>query len=257
MEQVRLRTVGVALLSVSVVLSLLSMGVPALVDHPLTTGRGGLRLYLDVVEEGNLPTWWSVGLLVTGALAHAVVAVAAWGTSRRIGLAWLGSAALLAMLSLDDHTSLHERMDGLGRDLATVDGMHFYWVVPGLAIGAAILLGVSLLVRKLSGPARRYLMLGCVLLLGAALGGEILQGMLLDGGETGPRYVLTYHAEELGENLGALLMLAAAGAALCVRRTADGVGLIYRGSGPSVTRPASDAPTETLQRVHSTPVGHA
>lgn len=232
MGQVRLRAVGVVLLVVSVTLSVLSMGVPAFVDHPLTTERGEIRMYLDVLEEGNLPTWWSVGLLVTGALAHLMAAVTVWGTDQRVGWAWLGSAALLATLSLDDHTSLHERLDSVGRDLVTIDAFPFYWVVPGLVIGATIIGAVLLLARLLHGAARWCLMLGCVLLLGAALGGEVVQGYLLGSGDTGPRYVLTYHAEELGENVGALLMLAAAGLALSLTRVDGRLEITYRGAPP-------------------------
>lgn len=54
-------------LGVTFVLNVVSMAVPALIHHPLTRERGEIRLYLDVLEEGNLPTWWSTGLLAAAA----------------------------------------------------------------------------------------------------------------------------------------------------------------------------------------------
>ena len=69
--------VGWIVLVVSVTLSVLSMVLPAFVDHPLFLDRGAVRLYFDVNEEANLPTWWCSALLVTGALAHLVVALVA------------------------------------------------------------------------------------------------------------------------------------------------------------------------------------
>src|SRR5688572_10020503 len=101
---VRARRIGWWLLGVSVTLSVLSMAIPALIDHPLTTERGEVRVYCDVFSEGNLPTWWSVGLLVLTAVAHAVTGALA----PRFSFAWFVSAGVLAALSLDDHTSLHE-----------------------------------------------------------------------------------------------------------------------------------------------------
>ncbi|HEY0636421.1 MAG TPA: hypothetical protein VGD67_02135 [Pseudonocardiaceae bacterium] len=226
-RRVRLGWLAWTLLGVSVVLSVLSMAVPAFVDHPLTTERGEIRLYLDVIEEGNLPTWWSTGLLVLGALVHCCTAAAAWGPARREAWAWLGSAALLVLLSLDEHTQLHERLDRVGRELVTYESFPFYWLLPGLVIGAAVVLALALLAGRLRGPARWCCIAGCLLLLGAALGGELLQGVLLGSGETGVGYVLTYHAEELGENIGALLMVAAAVQALRLTRSDHGVEISY------------------------------
>ncbi|GAA1302951.1 hypothetical protein [Saccharothrix xinjiangensis] len=68
---------------------------------------------------------------------------------------------------------------------------------------------------------------GCATLLVAALGGEVAQGLLPARSETGPLYTLTYHAEELAENAGVLLMLAAT-AALRLTRHQTHVELTYR-----------------------------
>ncbi|GGS36717.1 hypothetical protein [Actinokineospora fastidiosa] len=225
--EVRFGRVGWWVLGVTVALSLLSMGVPALIDHPLTRDRGEIQNYLDVFMEGNLPTWWSVALLTTGALVHAVVGALARASGVRGAWAWFVSAAVLGALALDDHTQLHERLDRIGNQITTFERFPHYWVLPGLVLGAVVAGGLLLLAVRLQGVARWCMVGGCALLLGSALGIETLQGVLIALDESGPLYVLTYHAEELGENLGVLLMLAAAVRSTVVTRQGSAFQLAY------------------------------
>jgi hypothetical protein len=224
---VRLHRVGWWLLGVSVTLSVLSMAIPALIDHPLTTERGEVRVYFDVFSEGNLPTWWSVGLLVLTAVAHAVTGALAVARRVRGAWAWFVSAAMLGALSLDDHTSLHERLERVGQDWVTFERFPGYWLVPGIIAGVFVATALGLLAAKLSGRTRWCMIAGVTLLLGAAMGMELIQGLLVAEGERGPVYVLVLHAEELGENLGVLLMLTAAVRSLDITRTTDRLSLRY------------------------------
>jgi hypothetical protein len=212
---VRVRPVGWWLLGVSVTLNVLSMAIPALVDHPLTTERGEVRVFFDVFSEGNLPTWWSVSLLVLTSAAHAVVGV----LSRRT--AWFVSAAVLAALSLDDHAALHERLERIGQDWVTFERFPGYWLVPGIFAGLLVAGSLGLLAVRLRGAARWCMVAGLALLLGSAMGMELVQGLLVAEGESGPLYVPVLHVEELGENLGVLLMLTAAVRSLDIVRDAD------------------------------------
>jgi hypothetical protein len=224
---VRLQRVGWWLLGVSVTLSVLSMAIPALIDHPLTTERGEVRVYFDVFSEGNLPTWWSVGLLMLTAVAHAVTGALAVVQRVRGAWAWFVSAAMLGALSLDDHTSLHERLERVGQDWVTFERFPGYWLVPGIIAGVFVATALGLLAAKLSGRTRWCMIAGVTLLLGAAMGMELIQGLLVAEGESGPVYVLVLHAEELGENLGVLLMLTAAVRSLDITRTTDRLSLRY------------------------------
>jgi hypothetical protein len=225
---VRLRSLGWTVLAITVGLNVASMAVPALIHHPLTRDRGEIQLYLDVFVEGNLPTWWSVGLLVIAAVTHAGVGVLARGQG---GWAWFVSAAMLGLLSLDDHTQLHERLDRIGRQIVSFERFPFYWLIPGALAGLFVAGALLLLGKRLAGAARWCMIAGCALLLAGALGGELLQGLLIAQGESGPLYVLTYHAEELGENLGVLLMLAAAALSLRITCGPAGMTFGYRPTG--------------------------
>ncbi|MBB3049877.1 hypothetical protein FHS23_000872 [Prauserella isguenensis] len=232
---VRLRRAWWILLGVSVLLNGVSMAVPALIEHPLTNDRGEVQLYLDVFVEGNLPTWWSVGLLGSTAVLFGFVGWLARGAGARAeSWGWWCGAVLIGLLSLDDHTQLHERLDRIGQRLVTFDsGFPFYWLIPGLLAGAVVAGGLLLLAARLRGRPRRLVVAGGALLLWSALGMEAMQGLWIAAGESGPLYVLTYHAEELGENVGVLLLMAAAASAVSLQRVpADaGVTARYRRSG--------------------------
>lgn len=224
-----LRHVGWTVLAVSVSLSLLSIALPAFVNHPLFLDRGAVRLYTDVNEEANLPTWWSSALLVTGALAHLVVALVARTSGAAGAWRWLVSAAVVGGLSLDDHTQLHERLNGVGAALVDLGTWPFMWMVPAAGLAAGIVAVLVALAVQLRGWARLNLVLGGVLLVSAALTGELVQGMLLLAGEHGPVYALTVHGEEFCENLGAIALIAAALQALRVRSAEGRLSVSYTG----------------------------
>lgn len=216
------------LLGTSVTLNVLSMAIPAMVDHPLTTERGEVRVFFDVFSEGNLPTWWSVSLLVLTAVTHAVTGVLAVARRVRGAWAWFVSAAVLGALSLDDHAALHERLERIGQAWVTFDRFPGYWLVPGIVAGLLVAGALGLLAVRLRDAARWCMVAGLALLLGSAMGMELVQGLLVAEGESGPLYVLVLHAEELGENLGVLLMLAAAVRSVDITRDADHLAVRYR-----------------------------
>jgi hypothetical protein len=205
-----------------------SAGLPALTTSTLTTGDGEVRLYLDVTGENNLPTWWATTVLILGAIACALVSnLSGPGTQRR---QWAGLSVLLAVLSVDEMTSLHERLDRIVAGRIDLGDYPFLWVVPGAVVGTVVLVGVLTLVRNAPGPARRWLIAGFALILAAALGGEVLQGLQVARGATGPLYVLTIHGEEAGETLGAIAVLTGAVRMLELHRSRGGVLIRVQGA---------------------------
>lgn len=238
-------------LGVTVVVDVASMAVPALIKHPLTTGRGEIRVFLDVYSEQNLPTWWSVGLLTIAAACHLIVGALAVVRRVRVAWAWFVGAATLAALSLDDFTSLHERLERIGKQWVQFDRFPGYWLVPGLAAGAMVAIAMGLLAHRLAGLARWCLVAGVVLLLGSAMGLELVQGLLVAEGESGPIYVLVLHAEEIGENLGVLLMAAAAVLSLTIVNDAGAISVRYGASDVAPTPPNSQSMSGPTVRLHA------
>ncbi|MGH3904273.1 MAG: hypothetical protein ACRDTE_08795 [Pseudonocardiaceae bacterium] len=227
------RRIGPGAVAVSLALCLVSMAV-ALVGQPI----GELRDYLDVREVANLPTWWSTVLLLVAALAHGVAGLAARLARVRTGGAWFVGAGVLAMLSLSEHTGLHQRLDGAGRQLLGDTALTTDWLPLGAVAGLGVIATFALLAVRLRGRAAGLLGAGGLVLLGCALGGELAVRLLLERGGSGGAYVLTYHAAELGENLGAALLLAAATSVLTLTRDHGVLRLRYR-TEPLVARAAS------------------
>ncbi|WP_116710514.1 hypothetical protein [Actinomycetospora cinnamomea] len=217
--------------------------------------------YLDVDNEGNLPTWWSVGLLVSAAVAHLVTGLTARREGAPASTGWFVGAFILLGMSLDDMTTIHERVgdmvrpEGAGAAGAEGGNFSFYWVVPGAGVALLIAIALGALALKLRGRPRWLLVGGLGVLFFFALGVEGIQGALIAAGGGGQTLqVLGYHVEELGENAGALLLTAAATAALAVRRRAGALDVRYAGHGipaedPSPVEPAPDTPTEVFAAV--------
>jgi hypothetical protein len=213
-------TVGWWLLGgVSVTLALLSLGL-VLADPAQPVLRDG-RLFADMLVEHNLPTWWSVALLAAAALVHLATAVAARGAGAPEARYWLVTAAVLAVLSLDDQSQLHERSEQLGRLLvAETGGFPFYWLIPGAVAGVGVAAAVVALAVRVHARARVLLAGGIALMLATGLGLEVVQGLFMAAGNEGLGFVIAYHVEELGEDVGVILLIAAA--ATTTRVTRDG-----------------------------------
>jgi hypothetical protein len=204
---------------VSVALALLSLGF--VLADPAQPVLRDVRLFTDMLVEHNLPTWWSVALLAAAALVHLATALAARAAGAPEARYWLVTAAVLAVLSLDDQSQLHERSEQLGRLLvAETGGFPFYWLIPGTVAGVGVAAAVVALAVRVRARARVLLAGGIALMLATGLGLEVVQGLFMAAGNEGLGFVIAYHVEELGEDVGVILLIAAA--ATMTRVTCDG-----------------------------------
>jgi len=162
---------GVAVLAVlHVVLHLAHDWFDAL---PANTGR-----WFDLNSESSIGTWFNMGLLLLVAAAAALAAVSATAPSAR--RAWGALAAAVALLSLDEQISVHERLPelvGLERDtLATHE-----WLIPGVALGLLGLGVLWVLGRALPSPVRRGLIVALIVYVTGAVVLEGLTGFAIRG----------------------------------------------------------------------------
>ncbi len=231
-EPVRWRRLLVILLAISGAIVALSLFLPVLVKHELTRDRGDIRVFTYVGNEANLPTWWTVTLLVGASLLHLQAGVLARRSDARGASAWWVFAALLALLGLDELTALHERLDVWGVAL-TDAGFAFPWLVLGapIAIGIA---AVALVAGRHLPTRTTILSLGGIgLLFFSAVGLEAVGGLLL-GDQQGEFqgestiYTLLMHVEEFGEMAGAALAVCGPLAALRIRGSGNDFGLSLR-----------------------------
>ena len=157
--------------------------------------------WFDVSSERNVPTAWSAGLLLSCAVAAALLS--------RGGGGWTLVAVTCAFLALDESFELHERLGGVGASVAH-DRLHFAWVVPGAALACVV--GLVLLQRLRAQPAqvrRRLVLAGAVYLTGALVLETVSGQVLRAYGGGGKAYTLITSVEEGLEMAGASLLLAA------------------------------------------------
>jgi hypothetical protein len=183
-----------------------------------------LRLF-DVNGEGNLPAWFSSSLLLGGALLAAVLSVLVRRAGGRDAGWWAGLAVVLALLSLDEAASLHER---LGDPAARVLGdaargpLRFAWIVPGALLALAVGAAFVRFVVRLPAATRRLMVTAAAMYLTAAVGLEAAGGVVLDVGVSHAVYLLVSAAEEGLEMAGSILLLYALLRLLRLRPEPDG-----------------------------------
>ena len=222
-----------ALLAVSSSLVAISLFLPVLIDHELTRDQGDLRIFTYVNAEANLPTWWTVALLVGGALLHVLAGVLARRSGVGGAAAWWIFAVLLVLLALDELTALHERLDVWGHAL-TEAGFAFPWLVLGAPIALAMIVIAVVASRHLPKRSMMLSLGGLGLLFVSGVGLEALGGLMLGDQEgqfegAGLGYTLVMHLEEFGEMAGAALAACSPLAALRLRRSDTELGLSLSG----------------------------
>lgn len=145
-------------------------------------------------------------------------------------MAMAGEWSAADRVSIDDLTSLHERLQPLGMRLGGGSGLTYAaWLVPGLVFAAIVIGAMATLAVRVSTRPRRLLLLGLALFIGGAFLLESVGNAVLE--EVGPstRYAVFLIAEEMAEATGAVLLLAAACAALRVAHVNGSLTLSYQG----------------------------
>ena len=163
----------------------------------------GWRTGLSLSYEGNLPTWYSSGLLWTAALGLVACGCSDAGRDRRW---WWGLAGVFLLLSLDESIELHEQLGG-----APLEGpLYFSWVVPGAVLTGLFCAAYLGFWWRLPRPTRRAFAWAFVIYVGGALGMELPLGAWFEvHGDENLGYALLDFVEESLEILGLSVFLAA------------------------------------------------
>ncbi len=196
-------------LTMAVLLVLATSLTVALASHPDEGGWWHRLLFVDF--EGNLPTWFSVLLLLTCSVPAATIAALARQSGDPGWRMWALLAVLFVLLSADEGASLHELLvTPLRRMVGDSPLLRYPLIIPGLA---AVLSGALVFGRFLQAwplAIRRLFLAGGGLFLVGALGVETVGGWF-DPVLHGPSvtYLLLATLEEGCEMIGATLMLRA------------------------------------------------
>ncbi|CAN5271546.1 hypothetical protein BH20ACT5_BH20ACT5_16160 [soil metagenome] len=215
--------------AVAVLLVLLHIGVTRVPWAPQwAEPASGVRIYVNLASEQNLPTWVNVSILLLAAVMAGLASVLARVAGSPAALPWAGLSLVCAALSLDDMTSLHERLQSIGVRMGGGSGLTYAaWLVPGLLFAALVVVAVGLLVRRVGRRARLLLVIGLGCLLVGAFGVESLGNAVLQEQGYGRTYAYFLIVEEFLEALGAVCLLAAPFAELRMRRSGDELRLRY------------------------------
>lgn len=218
------RPLGLVMGTISGLLVLLSLITALAPPHPtFELGGAGYRL-LNVSGELNLPTWWSVALLLSAAVATLALAGLQHANGRRTWSATAVLAVVVLALSLDEAAAIHERLAVTGADgLPLGDG----WIVVGIPLALATAALTIWLARSLPPAVRRATVTGMLLLLASAVGLEAVAMLLGRHGwpHSSLPVALVSHAEELGEMLGATVLAVAPLRGLALLRQQRGVAI--------------------------------
>jgi hypothetical protein len=178
--------------------------VVELARHGGWLDRGAwLHSALSLSYEGNLPTWYSSGLLWTAALG---LGLCGNRGERRERARWWILAALFMLMSLDEAMELHEDLGG-----AELHGvLYFSWVVPGALLTAAFALSYLTFWLRLPPLTRRGFAWAFGLYVGGALGMELPLGAWFEAhGDENLGYALIDAVEESLEICGLSVFLVA------------------------------------------------
>ena len=156
----------------------------SLVAHVLRFGYGlelasSFVTFFDLNQESNLPTWFSVMLMVTCAIHLALIAAMKVATSDHWSLHWTVLAILFLLMSMDEFIQIHERFIKPLRDAFGLSGlMTNAWVLlafPFLAV--MVVFYFRFLLALPSRTARLFVIAGIVYVSGVA-GVEMFSGLM-------------------------------------------------------------------------------
>ncbi len=182
------------------------------IEYGLGFVQPALRL-VHVDFEANVPTFYSVGLLLTAAL---ICVLNRWASSKDQGRAasgWMALSVLFALLAADEFMSLHETLNTPASALLKhfeIETLTFPWLY--IAVPALVPVAFYFLtfLQTLEADTRRRIVLSAVIYLSGALLFESLSGVAQSAvGYQHMAYQTLCHLEELLEMFGVILFVGA------------------------------------------------
>jgi len=174
---------------------------------------GTLIPLLDVVMEGNLPTWYASSTLLLCALLIAAIAAIKTRDGARYVSHWRALAVIFLYLSLDEAAIIHERTTTPLRELLNAGGvlygfLFWSWVVLFGALTFIFVLAYLRFLAHLPPRTRLRFLIAGTLYAGGALGGDLVSGpYAVRYGPDDPTVAIVSHVEELAEMLGVAIFV--------------------------------------------------
>jgi len=166
-----------------------------------------IRLF-DLNHEKNVPTWYASMLLLVCALLLAFICCIARQAQDPRAVAWGCLSAALLSLSIDESAAIHEQVvPRLRSELPTTGSLLMVWLVP-LVI---LLLGMSLvglwLLVGIPASVRLLFVVAVSLYVVSTLVLDQIGSRLFELHDQSPWYAVLTSLEEIGESVGALVLV--------------------------------------------------
>lgn len=201
---------------------MLALSLAAKVADNSTINDLGITRFLDVNDEGNLPTTYRGALLAFAAVLLYVIGFVKSAGSAPFSKQWLGLGLMFSYLAIDELAGIHELFmfvgwmgERLGWSGAYQGVFRFPWVIVGIIAVVSVGFVFQRFVRSLPRKTRRFFLLAATLFVVGAIGMEMIGGLLKDLSEERPvpiyasRIVRTIvrHIEEGLEMSGVVLFI--------------------------------------------------
>ncbi|MEL6983467.1 MAG: hypothetical protein AAFO29_13660 [Actinomycetota bacterium] len=178
-------------------------------DRPIGLAAERIVALVDLDDEANAPTFFSVLLLASAGALLGVIARHRRASGEPGASHWAMLSILFIGLSFDEAASIHETMIGPFRRMFPDNRfVYFGWVVPGaifvLLVGALFLRFLLTLDRR----TRNLFVASGVIFIGGALGIEVVEGYIASGrGEDNWPYVIALTVQEVMEMVGVIVFI--------------------------------------------------
>lgn len=164
---------------------------------------------VDVSEEANLTTWFSVELFFISAILLAVIDMAKNTAGDRWARHWTWLSVIFLYMSIDDAAQLHEVVDkALRADFHTSGFLYYPWVI--VAIPFCLFLGLAYIrfIRHLQRDIRTRFICAGAIFVTSQIFVEMLTGGFI-GVHAGPVpvYPILTSLEELGKYVGLVIFI--------------------------------------------------
>lgn len=163
--------------------------------------------YMDA--ESNIPTFINSLMLFIVSLLLAMIA--AWKNSIRdkFRFQWIILALIFLLLSIDEVSTLHERLIKPMRAVFGAEGIfYFAWIVPGLIAVGAFLIAFLTFFIHLETKFKLLFFFSLILYLSGVIGGEMVSGYFASNlGLKNFTYAVVATGEESVEMIGCSLLI--------------------------------------------------
>jgi len=177
-------------------------------------GHGNLYGFVPlfyVGNENNIPTYFSVLLMLIASLLLAIIAFLEHRQAGSYSLRWTTLSIGFFIMGYDEAFQIHEKFILPVRELlgdGSYNILYFAWVVPGIVLVLCLALYFQKFLFRLSAPTRFRFFMAAAIYLGGAIGIEMIGGRHVAlHGHQNLTYVMITNLEEGLEMAGLVLFI--------------------------------------------------